>query len=562
MVSAPASNATGTLPLLATLRSIAGPRHILTSTGATRRYTRGYRSGGGAVLAVVRPGSLVELWRVINACVAADVIVIMQAANTGLTGGSTPDGDAGYDRDIVLVNTLRLNRVTAIRDGRQVLCFPGATLDGLQKMLAPMGREPHSVIGSSCLGASVVGGVCNSSGGALVNRGPAYTELALYARMHADGRLELVNRLGVALGDDAEEILARLDRGAFSEADIQDGIGIASDHEYAAHVRAVDESTPARFNADPRRLFEASGSAGRLILFAVRMDTFAAQPERQLFYIGTNDAAALTSLRRDILTRMEHLPVSAEYMHRDAYDIAARYGKDLFLIIEALGTKSLPALFTVKGRMDALADGLCDRIMQVLSGFLPRHLPRRINEYRGRFEHYLLIDAAADGIGEMRRILAAASGIEFFECTADERRKAMLHRFVAAGAAVRYRAVHARDVADILALDIALRRNDTQWREELPPDITRGIVASLYYGHFLCHVFHQDYIIRKGHDPAAIKDRMLALLDARGAQYPAEHNVGHAYKAAPVLRDFYRALDPRNAFNPGIGKTSKKRDWA
>jgi D-lactate dehydrogenase len=113
-----------------------------------------------------------------------------------------------------------------------------------------------------------------------------------------------------------------------------------------------------------------------------------------------------------------------------------------------------------------------------------------------------------------------------------------------------------------VALDIALRRNDHDWFERLPPDIAESVIHPLYYGHFLCHVFHQDYIIRKGQDVHAIKNRMLELLNARGAEYPAEHNVGHMYAAKPALRDFYRALDPCNSFNPGIGKTSKKRHWA
>ena len=55
--------------------------------------------------------------------------------------------------------------------GEQVVCHAGATLYGLERLLDPMGRDPHSVIGSSCLGASVVGGVCNNSGGALVDMG-------------------------------------------------------------------------------------------------------------------------------------------------------------------------------------------------------------------------------------------------------------------------------------------------------------------------------------------------------------------------------------------------------
>jgi len=138
----------------------------------------------------------------------------------------------------------------------------------------------------------------------------------------------------------------------------------------------------------------------------------------------------------------------------------------------------------------------------------------------------------------------------------------MLHRFVAAGAAVRYQAVHGDEVGEILALDVALRRNDAEWVETLPPELARDIVASLYYGHFLCHVFHQDYVVRKGADARALKEAMLALLDRRGAEYPAEHNVGHLYEAKPALRSFYETLDPTNSFNPGIGKTSKQRGHA
>ena len=71
----------------------------------------------------------------------------------------------------------------------------------------------------------------------------------------------------------------------------------------------------------------------------------------------------------------------------------------------------------------------------------------------------------------------------------------------------------------------------------------------LYYGHFFCHVFHQDYIIRKGHSTVDLEHRMWALLDKRGAQYPAEHNVGHLYEAKPTLVEHYRSLDPCNCFN-------------
>src|SRR6266568_5458002 len=95
------------------LKSIVGPRHVLTKYVSTLRYRVGFRFGNGPALAVVRPGNLVEQWRVLKACVASNKIIVMQAANTGLTGGSTPDG-SDYDRDIVIVSTLRISKIRII----------------------------------------------------------------------------------------------------------------------------------------------------------------------------------------------------------------------------------------------------------------------------------------------------------------------------------------------------------------------------------------------------------------------------------------------------------------
>jgi D-lactate dehydrogenase (quinone) len=54
---------------------------------------------------------------------------------------------------------------------------------------------------------------------------------------------------------------------------------------------------------------------------------------------------------------------------------------------------------------------------------------------------------------------------------------------------------------------------------------------------------------------------LLELYNSRGAEYPAEHNVGHEYFAKPSLSNFYKKLDPTNAFNTGIGQTSKLKYW-
>jgi D-lactate dehydrogenase len=557
--------------LIEALRKIVGNSHVLTGASRTRRFCTGFRFGHGPVVAVVRPGSLVEQWRVLKACVAGNKIVIMQAANTGLTGGSTPDG-GDYDRGIVLINTMRIDGIHLINRGQQVVCLPGATLFQLENALRPFGRDPHSVIGSSCIGASVFGGICNNSGGALVHRGPAFTQLALFAQLDESGSLHLVNHLGISLGNEPETILENLENGAFTDADVTNDLNRrASDHDYSTHVRDIDATTPARFNADPHRLFEASGSAGKVMLMAVRLDTFPKTARTGVFYIGSNDPSELETIRRHILSRFNSLPISGEYLHRVAFDIAEKYGKDTFLAINYLGTGFLPLMFAIKGRFDGtcerlsfLPSHLSDKIMQAVSALFPRHLPKRMRDYRERYEHHLVLQMADDGIDEaaqyLKSIFPSASG-NFFTCTKAEGDKALLHRFAAAGAAIRYRAVHGCEVEDIVALDVALRRNDRQWYEHLPTDIDAKLLHKLYYGHFFCHVFHQDYIVAKGQDCQAIEEKMWELLDRRGAEYPAEHNVGHLYHAKPALVDHYRALDPCNLFNPGIGRTTKCSHW-
>ena len=556
--------------LISQLRQIVGDKYLITDPSQSEAYRSGYRFGNGNALAVVRPGNLTEFWAILKACVAADVIVIAQAANTGLTGGSTPDGN-DYDRDIVIVNAMRISGIQLINDAQQVVCLPGSTLNELEIALKPHGREPHSVIGSSCIGASVIGGICNNSGGALVQRGPAYTEMALYAQLTEQGELQLVNHLGIDLGETPEEILANLEKQRYQRKDIQLDCGKGHDHAYCNHVRQVDEDSPARFNADPARHYEASGCAGKLAIFAVRLDTFVAEKNTAVFYIGTNQTETLNDLRRHMLANFKQLPISGEYIHRDAFDVAAKYGKDTFWVIKKFGTHWLPKLFALKAKVDRwakidfLPNHLSDKMMQALSRILPEHLPKKLWQYRDQYEHHLIVKMGGDGVQEARDYLTSyfkeSSKGAFFECDAVETQAAMLHRFAVASAAIRYRAIHEKEVEDIVALDIALRRNDRDWFETLPLEIDQKISHKLYYGHFMCHVFHQDYIVKKGYDCMELEHQMLELLDKRGAQYPAEHNVGHLYEAKPELRKFYKFLDPTNSFNPGLGHTSKKKYW-
>ena len=315
---------------------------------------------------------------------------------------------------------------------------------------------------------------------------------------------------------------------------------------------------------------------GKVAIFAVRLDTFPAEGAEQVFYIGTNDPGVLTALRRDILSRFETLPVAGEYMDRSCFDIARTHGKDTFVLIRRMGTALMPRFFSAKGRLDAvlkriplLPGNAVDRLLQAASRLWPEVLPARLLAFRDRFTHHLLLKMAGPGIAEARAYLSTLLGPEgqgeaagkgdWFACTPDEGDTAFLHRFAAAGAAIRYAVVQGGEEDDLVALDVALPRNTLAWQETLPPALAAQCSAVLYYGHFFCQVFHQDYVLRKGTDAHAFKAAVLAFQDERDAHYPAEHNVGNLYAAKPALRDHYRTLDPTNSFNAGVGKMSKLR---
>jgi len=552
------------------LKLISGDKYVITSKWGKEPFSKGWRYGEGETLAVVKPGTLLEIWKVLQKCVEHNVIVIMQAANTGLTGGSTPFGN-DYDRSIVVINTLRINSIQIIENGKQIIALPGSSLYDLENKLKPLGKEPHSVIGSTSIGASIVGGVCNNSGGSLVHRGPAYTEFALYAKVNKDGKLELVNELDINLGSNPEEILLNLENNNYTSSDILKSKKLGSDDKYSEIVRGIDQNTASRFNADNRLLHSASGSAGKIAVFALRLDTYKAPKKSKVFYVGSNNQDDFWKIRREILSNFKELPRLGDYMHRDCYDAAKKYSKDTFIVIEKLGTNFLPSLFEFKRIVDIIAEKVkflpekfSDKLMQFLSNFWPNHLPKKMEAFRDQFKHHWIIEMTDDGINEaeiyFKDFFKDKKG-DFFICNSHEGKKAMLHRYVSASAIGRYQALNKKNIGEMMSLDIAFPRNEKNWLETLPKEINDKLELKFYYGHLFCHVFHHNYILKKGVDAKKLKKELLEIYDKRGAEYPAEHNVGHEYKAMPVLTEFYKKLDPTNFFNPGIGHTSKLKNW-
>ena len=132
---------------------------------------------------------------------------------------------------------------------------------------------------------------------------------------------------------------------------------------------------------------------------------------------------------------------------------------------------------------------------------------------------------------------------------------------MAGAAPARYRIINSNDAGQLLPLDIALPRNCHSWHEILSQEILQSMAQSFQMGHFLCMVFHWDFVVKKGVDSHLVKEDILRILDDINAKYPAEHNVGHLYHAEESLQSFYKKLDPKNSFNCGIGKMSKNKDY-
>lgn len=93
-------------------------------------------------------------------------------------------------------------------------------------------------------------------------------------------------------------------------------------------------------------------------------------------------------MRQQLLTEMSDLPLSGEYIHRDAYALAAEYGKDMVYLISQFGTRYLPKLFALKDRIDRWAQKtkilptfLSDKLSQWFAHVLPKQLPDRMEQF-------------------------------------------------------------------------------------------------------------------------------------------------------------------------------------
>lgn len=557
--------------LIREFQAILKSHQILINEIAKSPYLKGFRVGKGEAIAVLIPETLLELWYVLEKCVNHDLIVILQASNTGVTGGSTPDSD-DYDRDVVVVSTKKLKGLQLLEDATQVLAFPGTTLTELENALKPFHREPHSVIGSSCIGASVIGGICNNSGGSLIHRGPAYTEKSLFAQIDTEGNLKLINHLGIDLGDNPEEIFKNLENKNYVTGQNEAWQGRTWAENYADNLRDTTSPTPTRYNGNPEYLHESAGCSGKLAVFAVRLPTFEAAAEATTYLIGSNNESQLIQLRKYLLENLSELPTQAEYIHKNAFELTQRYAKHMYKVIDIMGAEKIPQLFALKAKVDGffkriplLPNNILDRFIQLFNRLTPSWIEPRLQQFHHKYEHLLMLKIDSSKNEEIQQHLLkffSGQSAQFIQCDKKEEKNIFLIRFAVGGCIIYYGDSQGIDPNQrLVSFDVAFRRNDEQWLINLPEHLQDQVQMESCCGHFFCFVCHQDYLLKEGVDAHQFKDEVLVYLEQRGAKYPAEHNVGHLYQASSKYQTHFQQLDPTNTLNPGIGKTSKCKHW-
>lgn len=546
------------------LRTIVGPSNVVEGSEET-----GTMVGRGLALAVVRPGTLNEAVQVLRACVAADTAITPQGAKTGLTGGSVPR-DSGCDRPFVVINMRRLDKILPIGAGEHVLCFAGAGIFSLQEALKPLNRDSHSVLGSIFLNPSVAAGIAFGSGGTQVHKGPAYTDRALYCRVTKQGEVEVVNTLGLKTPP-GQDIVPFLDgAGELAEGDVDPTCQLAASWpNYPVHVTTFDEKA-SRYCSDLAGE-DCNRSEGKVLILATVHDTFPLPRQSKFVWISCKDFATANLLKRKVaLSSPDCLPKQFEYMGRAQFDCCDRGGRVLIKLIELLGMMNLSGLWNFKLKFEALpipfVNILADTVLWYLNPLFPESLPTQLMQQGRDYDHHVIMEMTEFGAGELKRLEALLDSFlatlpegqaKSYVCRdAFESSRVMLFRF-AVQPSIRTMAVGTGRQG--LIIDYAMPKNFDKILE-LPEDW--GIEMRCLCSHFGCNVFHESLVLRNDVDAEEVKKKIKKFIDSSGGKLPAEHGHGTEYAAPHDTQHRWCKMDPTNCMNPGVGQTSRLRNYA
>jgi len=161
--------------LLGALRAIVGDRHAFAEGDLTPWELDWRKRYRGKARAVVRPASTAEVAQVVRACARAGSPIVAQGGNTGLVGGSVPDGSGAQ----VVLSLTRMNRVLDLDAANLTLTVQaGCVLQAAQEAAAAAGLlYPLSLAAEGS--ATIGGNLATNAGGTQVLRYGNARELCL-----------------------------------------------------------------------------------------------------------------------------------------------------------------------------------------------------------------------------------------------------------------------------------------------------------------------------------------------------------------------------------------------
>jgi len=175
------------------MRAAIGPAAVLTDAADRVRYEQGARYDSGTCLAVLRPADTHEVAACVAIAARHRMRIVPQGANTGLVGGSTPDGSGGE----LVLSLERLKGFALDLDNASATVGAGMLLSELNGRLAGEGLFFPIDLGAD---PSVGGMVATNTGGArFLRHGDVRANVMGLTAVLPDGQ---VLRLGAGLRKD------------------------------------------------------------------------------------------------------------------------------------------------------------------------------------------------------------------------------------------------------------------------------------------------------------------------------------------------------------------------
>ena len=140
---------------------IVGAARVLTDPADTQPFLQDWRGRyKGPALAVLMPGSTEEVAALVKLCASANLAIVPQGGNTGLTGGAV----APADRPAVILNLSRMNRIRQL-DARNnsLTAEAGCILANVREAAEGAERQFPLLLGS--VGSCEIGGLVSTNAG-------------------------------------------------------------------------------------------------------------------------------------------------------------------------------------------------------------------------------------------------------------------------------------------------------------------------------------------------------------------------------------------------------------